>query len=92
MVGGKSNRGGLSKRPYHEVERNLLLVCSLFPGREWKQFFRVKNRKAAVWKHKHNKAYFNYTSESYLLTQTCEIKEGIEIKGIKTGLSTHLLQ
>lgn len=45
----------LSKRSYHKEQRNLLLACSLFPGREWKQFFQVKKRKAAVWKQKTTK-------------------------------------
>lgn len=50
-----NNKRQLSKRPYHQEERNLLLFCSLFPGREWKQFFQVKKRKAAVWKQKTTK-------------------------------------
>lgn len=57
----KEKQWGLSMRPYHKEERNLLLACSLFPGSERKQFFQVKKRKAAVWKQKNNKAYFNYT-------------------------------
>lgn len=49
------NKRQLSKRSYHKEQRNLLLACSLFPGREWKQFFQVKKRKAAVWKQKTTK-------------------------------------
>lgn len=74
--GLEGKKRGLSRRPYHTEERNLLLACCLFPGTEWKQFFQVKKRKAAVWKHKNNRAHFNSTRGSQLPTHICKIKEG----------------
>lgn len=74
-------------RPYHKEERNLLLACSLFPGRDWKQFFQEKKRKAAVWKHKNNKTYFNHTSDSRMpvepgkRTRTCSTYLPLHLRG-----------
>lgn len=52
----KKKQQGLSMRPYHEEERNLLLACSLFPGSEWKQFFQVKKEEGSSMETKNNKA------------------------------------
>lgn len=77
----------LSMRPYRKEETNLLLACSLFPGRDWKQFFQEKKRKAAEWKHKNNKTYFNHTSDCQL-----PVEPGICVKKKKTlSSASHLL-
>lgn len=58
--GWQKEKRGLSMKPYHKGERNLLLACSLFPRSEWKQFFQVKRGRQQYGNKKHNRTYCNY--------------------------------
>lgn len=40
-----------------QKEKNLLLDCSLFPGRHRKQLFQVRKRNAAMWEQEQQTAF-----------------------------------
>ena len=48
---------GLSRRPYHMEERDLLLAWGLFPGKERKQSFRATEESSSVETQKHNSTF-----------------------------------